>query len=311
MTKVFIDGSAGTTGLNIRERLIGRADVELIVLPEEQRKDISARQDALNSCDVAFLCLPDDAAREAVSLIENPAVAVIDASTAHRTAEGWVYGFPELSGQREKIRASKRIANPGCYASGFIALIRPLTEGGFLSPEASVKCHALSGYTGGGAKTITQYEDAGRDRELKSPRHYGLTLSHKHVPEMMKLTGLTKKPLFAPIICDFPRGMAVSVMFELSELGGVGSPEALRALYKDYYSGAQLVKVMEEKSDIGGFLGSNNLSERDIMELHVFGNEEQVMLVSRLDNLGKGASGAAVQNMNILIGADETAGLDL
>lgn len=309
MTKVFIDGSAGTTGLQIYDRLKKRPDVELVILPDEVRKDTAARKDALNSCDVAFLCLPDPAAIEAEGFVENPDVKIIDASTAHRVADGWVYGLPEIKGQREKIAASKRIANPGCYATGFITLVRPLVESGILDEDSVIACHALSGYTGGGKKTIAQYEAPDRDVELDSPRHYGLTLSHKHIPEMMKFSLLKIKPLFAPIICDFPQGMVVSVMLSLTEMKRVAKMDELCELYGDYYSGSPIVKL--GKAPESGFLGSNNLCGKDTLEIFVSGNEEQVILSSRLDNLGKGASGAAVQNMNILLGIDETTGLSL
>jgi N-acetyl-gamma-glutamyl-phosphate reductase len=309
--KVFIDGSAGTTGLHIHERLSMRSDIELMTLSDDKRKDDNARKDALNSCDIAFLCLPDDAARQAVSFIENPDVRVIDASTAHRVADGWVYGFAELTGQREKIAASKRVANPGCYATGFISLIRPLTENGILPKDVSIACHALSGYTGAGKSAIAQYEAKERDSELDSPRHYGLKLAHKHIPEMMALCGLTKKPLFAPMICDYPQGMVVTALLDANTLCGDVSIEKLRQLYSDYYAGSKIVKLAAEGEPQSGFLGANNLAGRDILEIFVCGNESQLMLSARLDNLGKGASGAAVQNLNIMIGADETSGLVL
>lgn len=309
MTKVFIDGSAGTTGLQIYERLAGRDDIELMLLPDSVRKDVSARRDALNSCDIAFLCLPDEAAIEAAGLVENPKVKLIDASTAHRVSEDWVYGFPEITGQREKIASSKRIANPGCYATGFISIVRPLVESGVLPLDTIVTCHALSGYTGGGKKTIAQYESADRDGELNSPRHYGLTLNHKHIPEMMKQSLLTNKPLFAPIICDFPQGMVVSVMLDKTMIAGRENVNSLLELYEDYYSGSPVIKI--GKTPESGFLGSNNLGGRDSLEIFVSGNDEQFALFSRLDNLGKGASGAAVQNMNILLNIDETTGLVL
>ncbi|MGM9521489.1 MAG: N-acetyl-gamma-glutamyl-phosphate reductase [Oscillospiraceae bacterium] len=309
--KVFIDGSAGTTGLQIYGRLEAREDIELMTLSDEARKDPSARKEALNSCDIAFLCLPDDAARQAVSLIENPDVRVIDASTAHRTADGWTYGFPELKGQREKIAGSKRVANPGCYATGFISLIRPLVETGTLPADSVIACHALSGYTGGGKKTIAEYESPERDVELDSPRHYGVSLNHKHIPEMMAVSGLTRKPLFSPIICDYPQGMVVTVLIDMGQLNGGRSIGAVRNIYSDYYAGSAVVELRPEDAPSCGFMGSNNLAGRDILQIFVCGNESQLMLSARLDNLGKGASGAAVQNMNILMGADETTGLVL
>ncbi len=309
--RVFIDGAAGTTGLQIRERLGNRAEFEVMELTGELRKDLGARRDALNSCDVAILCLPDSAAEDAVELIENPDTRVIDASTAHRTAAGWVYGFPELRGQRERIAAAKRVANPGCYATGFIALIRPLVESGVLPRDANIACHGLSGYTGGGKKTIAQYEDTGRDEELSSPRHYGVTLNHKHVPEMTHVCGLTRKPLFVPIICDFPRGMVVTVMLGLDQFTGGQSIRSLRELYSEYYSGSAVVTLRPEGAPSCGFMGTNNLAGNDGLQIFVCGNDEQVLLASRLDNLGKGASGAAVQNLNIMAGLAETTGLVL
>lgn len=311
MTKVFIDGSAGTTGLQIYDRLSERKDVELMILSDEKRKIPEERKNVLNSCDVAFLCLPDAAAVEAVSFIENPEVKVIDASTAHRTNDNWVYGLPELHGQREKIAASKRIANPGCYATGFISLIRPLIENEIISDDTYIPCHALSGYTGGGKGTIAAYESDGRDAELSSPRHYGLTMSHKHIPEMMKLCSLKRKPMFAPIICDFPQGMVVSVLLDMEQLKTASSISAIREIYSDYYSGSPVISLMPENMPESGFLGTNNLAGKDILEIFVGGNDGQLMLASRLDNLGKGASGAAVQNLNILMGIDETTGLSL
>ena len=309
--KVFIDGSAGTTGLQIHGRLEAREDIELITLSEKLRKDEGARRDALNSCDIAFLCLPDDAAREAVSFIENPDVRVIDASTAHRTAPGWVYGLPELTGQREKIAAAKRVANPGCYATGFISLVRPLVEAGVLPPDAHISCHALSGYTGAGKKTIAVYESPERDVELDSPRHYALAMAHKHIPEMVAVCGLERRPMFAPIICDYPQGMVVTVMFDMDQLRGPSQVESVRDVYRDYYAKGGTKSVAGDDEPAGGFLGANNLAGRDILRIFVSGNEGQLMLSAQLDNLGKGASGAAVQNMNILMGIDETTGLVL
>ncbi len=309
MTKVFIDGSAGTTGLQIYDRLSHRKDIELITLSDEVRKDLRARKDALNSCDIAFLCLPDDAAREAVSLVERSDVKLIDASTAHRVSEEWVYGLPEIKGQREKIAGATRIANPGCYATGFVTIVRPLVEAGFLNGDSFIACHALSGYTGGGKKTIAQYENPERDQELESPRHYGLTLSHKHIPEMMKYSMLKRKPLFSPIICDFPQGMVVSIMVDSDLMEKPASVEIVKELYGDYYSGSPVISLGKDPEN--GFLGSNNLSGRDNLEIFVNGNESQLIISSRLDNLGKGASGAAVQNMNILMNLEETTGLNV
>mgnify|MGYP002798870804 FL=1 len=264
----------------------------------------------MNQADLVFLCLPDQAACEAVSLVTNDHTRIIDASTAHRTAPGWVYGFPELGGgQREAIAAAKRVANPGCYATGFIALVRPLVEQGILPADAALTAHALSGYTGGGKKTIAQYEAADREPELVSPRHYAVNLNHKHIPEMMAVCGLTRRPIFMPIICDFPQGMVVTVPLYLDQLRGEQSVGSLREVYDDYYRGAAFVKLRPADAPACGFIGSNNLAGSNELQIFVCGNDEQVMLAARLDNLGKGAAGAAVQNMNLMLGFDETAGL--
>ena len=305
MKNVFIDGSAGTTGLRIRERLAARGDIELTILPEELRKDPAARRDALNAADIAFLCLPDAAAVEAVALVENPGTAIIDTSTAHRVAPGWEYGFPELSGRRARIRASKRIANPGCHASGFIALVEPLVRGGLLRPGAALSCFSLTGYSGGGKKMIAEYEAPERSPLLAAPRQYGLSQNHKHLPEMKAVCGLEVAPAFAPVVAPFYSGMEVTVPVFRADLAA--TPGEIRAFYRSYYAEG-LVHVAEGDGE-GGFLSSAAFSGRDDMEVAVFGNEDRVLLVSRFDNLGKGASGAAIQNMNILIGADESAGL--
>lgn len=305
MAKVFIDGSAGTTGLRIRERLAGRSDIELITLTEELRKDTAARAEALNAADVAFLCLPDAAAIEAVSLVNNDATAMIDTSTAHRTADGWEYGFAELHGRRERIAASKRIANPGCHASGFIALVEPLVCEGVIAKSAKLTCTSLTGYSGGGKSMIAQYEDAERDALLDAPRQYGIAQKHKHLPEMAKVCGLDFDPIFMPIVAPFYSGMEVTVPLFASDVdGGI---ERIREIYADYYKNG-LVKFVET-ADEGGFLSAGALSGRDDMQITVCGNDERILLISRFDNLGKGASGAAIQNMNILLGVDETTGL--
>ena len=302
--KVFIDGSAGTTGLRIRERLAERGDLEVVVLPDEVRKDIGARRAALNAADVAFLCLPDAAAIEAVSLVDNPDTVVIDTSTAHRTASGWSYGFPELW-RREQIAASKRIANPGCHASGFVALVAPLVREGLLSPDVALSCFSLTGYSGGGKKMIADYEQAARDPRLCAPRQYALSQSHKHLPEMSAITGLTTLPAFCPIVGDFYSGMEVTVpVFGKDLKGGI---EDVRAIYRALYSNALV--HFEEESDEEGFLSASHMAERDDMEIRVQGNDERMLLIARFDNLGKGASGAAIQNMNILLGVEETTGL--
>ncbi len=307
MTKIFIDGSAGTTGLRIYERLGGRNDIELIRLSEELRKDTNARRDALNSADIAFLCLPDAAAIEAVSLIENPDTAVIDTSTAHRTREGWEYGFPELYGRRERIRASKRIANPGCHASGFVALVEPLVRAGIIKADARLTAHSLTGYSGGGKKMIAEYEDGARDTLLDAPRQYGLTQNHKHLPEMSRICGLTVSPVFCPIVAPYYAGMEVTVPLFCEDI--YGGADDIKAVYRDCYKNG-LVRFVES-ADEGGFLSAGKMNGRDDMEINVCGNGERILLISRFDNLGKGASGAAIQNMNILLGADECTGLNV
>jgi len=309
--KIYIDGKEGTTGLQIYERLGGRDDIELLLIDEDKRKDVEERRRLLNAADLAFLCLPDAAAVEAVSLIENDHTRVIDCSTAHRTAEGWGYGFPELHGQREKIVTAKRVANPGCYATGFLSLVRPLVETGALDPEAYVTCHALSGYTGAGKKAIAQYTAPDRDGELGSPRHYAVTLGHKHLPEMRLVSGLSRKPIFMPMICDFPQGMTVTVPLFAQQLKGAASIGALRELYAGYYAGSPVVSLRPADAPSCGFIGANNLAGKDTLQIFVNGNGEQLMLTARLDNLGKGASGAAVQNMNLMLGFEETKGLEL
>ena len=307
MTKVFIDGSAGTTGLRIAQRLSQREDLQLLKLPEELRKDIAARKEIINSADIVFLCLPDDAAREAVTLVENSAVTVIDTSTAHRTHPDWAYGFPELTGQREKIRASRRIANPGCHASGFVALVAPLVEKGLIEKDALLTSFSLTGYSGGGKKMIAEYEDPNRDALLKGPRQYALTQQHKHLKEMVHLCGLENAPVFCPIVGDFYSGMEVTVPLFASQLRG--SMEDIKQLYRSYYASG-LVHYCEE-TDNGGMLSASAFSFKDDMQVGVFGNDERILLTARFDNLGKGASGAAIQNMNIVLGVDEATGLNV
>ncbi|MBR3847846.1 MAG: N-acetyl-gamma-glutamyl-phosphate reductase [Oscillospiraceae bacterium] len=307
MTKVFIDGSVGTTGLRIVERLIRRRDIELISLPEELRKNVEARREKLNEAEIVFLCLPDDAARESVSLIENDTTKVIDTSTAHRTADGWAYGFPELSGRREKIVSSKRVANPGCHASGVIALVAPLVEKGIIAKDIALSAVSLTGYSGGGKKMIAEYEGEGRDALLDAPRMYGLSQSHKHIPEILKICGLSKAPVFSPIVAPFYSGMEVIVSLAYEDFSA--SVDEIKKLYSEYYSNG-LVRF-NDSADENGFLSAGKYSGRDDMEISVFGNEDRLTLVSRFDNLGKGASGAAIQNMNILLGVDEKTGLDV
>ncbi len=305
MTKVFIDGSAGTTGLRIWQRLAGREDLTLVTLPEELRKDLNARKDALNGADVAFLCLPDAAAIEAVSLIESDHVAVIDTSTAHRVSPDWDYGFPELSSEhREAIVHSKRVANPGCHASGFIAGVYPLVRHGVISADFPLTAYSLTGYSGGGKKMIAEYEDENRDPRHESDRIYATSLTHKHLPEMRKLCGLTKKPVFSPIVGDFYAGMATSVL-----LPGVDAQRAWEAL-RDHYAGQKLVSV----APLGGdesVIYANTYAGKDTMRIQVSGQQDQCMVTAIFDNLGKGASGAAIQNMNLLLGLEETTGLSL
>ena len=302
---VFIDGAAGTTGLRIHERLAEREDISLLILPEEKRKDTAARREALNAADIAFLCLPDAAAIEAVSLIENKNTAVIDTSTAHRTAPGWEYGFPELTGRRARIAGAKCIANPGCHASGFVALVEPLVRAGVLTPTAPLSCFSLTGYSGGGKSMIAAYEAADPDPLLTAPRQYGLTQNHKHLKEMQVITGIADAPLFCPIVAPFYSGMEVTVPLARSQVKG--SIADLLALYRDYYREG-LVRV-SDAADEGGFLSAAAFSGRDDMQITVTGNEERILLIARFDNLGKGASGSAIQNMNILLGADEAYGL--
>ena len=308
MKRVFIDGSAGTTGLRIRERLSSRTDLEPVVLPEELRKDVSARRDALNSADVAFLCLPDAAAIEAVALVENPETVIIDTSTAHRTSDGWEYGFPELAGRRARIASAKRIANPGCHASGFIALVEPLVSAELISRDVALSAFSLTGYSGGGKKMIADYDSklGAKDLLYFGGRQYALGQSHKHLPEMMKVCGLSVAPAFCPIIVPHLSGMETTVTLFARDLKG--SPDDIRRVYADLYRDNGLVRYVADPSE-EGVLSSAALSGRDDMEVSVYGNDERILLVARFDNLGKGASGAAIQNMNLALGCGETSGL--
>ena len=305
MTKVFIDGSAGTTGLRIVERLEARKDLQLLILPDELRKSPEARADALASADVAFLCLPDDAAKESAALAAGSKVKIIDTSTAHRIDPNWVYGMPELAGQKERIIASNRIANPGCHASGFIALVAPLVQQGILPKDAAVSCFSLTGYSGGGKKMIAQYEDPNRDPLLNAPRQYAMGQSHKHLPEMVALCGLETAPVFCPIVADFYSGMEVTVSLFAKQLKGTLAD--IQDLYKTYYSGGLI--HFDESADPDGLLSALAYEGRDDMGVSVFGNDERILLTARFDNLGKGASGAAIQNMNLLLGLDQATGL--
>lgn len=308
MKKVFIDGSAGTTGLRIVERLENRKDIELIKLTEENRKDIEARRKALNEADIAFLCLPDKASIEAVALTENANTVLLDTSTAHRTLDGWAYGFPELSGeQKEKIINSKRIAVPGCHASGFIALVYPLVEKGILHKDTLLSCFSLTGYSGGGKGMIAEYESAEREELLNAPRQYGITQSHKHLPEMVKICGIENPPAFIPVVSDFYSGMEVTIPLFASQIKG--DAEDIKQIYKEKYQGP-IVKYTENFAE-DGFVSANKLSFNDGMEISVSGNQDRILLIARYDNLGKGASGAAIQCMNLVLGIAETAGLDI
>ena len=343
MKSVFIDGSAGTTGLRIRERLATRADLRVVVLPDDVRKDPEARRAALNDADVAFLCLPDAAAVEAVAMVENPKTVVIDTSTAHRTADGWEYGFPELAGRRERIARATRIANPGCHASGFIALVEPLVLAGVLPRSAQLAAFSLTGYSGGGKKMIGAYEEIielsnnriiecvknGQKVETSTAnstirqfdysiilggRQYALAQSHKHLPEMAKVCELEKAPIFSPIVVPHYSGMEVTVQVaadQFQDLPAGGVLAVLKKIYQDYYKTGLVRFVDDPAAAEGGFLSSAALTGRDVMEVSVYGNEERVLLVSRFDNLGKGASGAAIQNMNIVLGCAEDEGLTL
>ena len=306
MISVFIDGSAGTTGLRISERLSERKDLSLIHLDEAHRKDPKAREEALNAAQVAFLCLPDDAAREAVSLVHGETV-IIDTSTAHRTAPGWVYGFPELPGQQEKIIHANRIANPGCHASGFIALVAPLVQAGLLKAGAALTCFSLTGYSGGGKKMIAEYENPHRDLAYQSPRQYGLTQQHKHLKEMIHICGLDTAPVFCPIVSDFYSGMEVTVPVFRKDL--LGTAEDIRQLYAEVYH-TPVVHYESFPEDLA-MLPANQMAGRDDMVIRVAGNEDRILLTACFDNLGKGASGAAIQNMNIVLGLDQTLGLNV
>ena len=310
MKKIFIDGKAGTTGLRIYERLAERADLEIILLSDDERKSPEARKRALNAADIAFLCLPDDAAREAVSMIENENTVVLDTSTAHRTDPSWCYGFPELSDEFEaKLKSAKRIAVPGCHASGFISLVYPLVESGMLGSDALLCCHSLTGYSGGGKKMIAEYESKERGELLDAPRQYGITQMHKHLKEMKAITGIDEAPCFSPIVSDFYSGMLVTVSIFKSQLKeGFGIDDIKRA-YAEKYNG-EIVKYVESFDD-GGFMAANAVAGKDIMLVTVAGNEDRIQLTALYDNLGKGASGAAIQCMNMKLGVDKTTGLVL
>lgn len=309
MTKVYIDGSAGTTGLRIRERLAARQDMEILTLPEELRKDEASRRQRMNESDITFFCLPDAAAVEAEALVTEPHVRIIDTSTAHRTLPGWHYGFPELSrGHREGLTQAARVSVPGCHASGFLALVYPLVTGGILPADYPLVCYSVTGYSGGGKSMIAAYQDPERDEELDSPRQYGVTQQHKHLKEMQAVPGLLRAPVFAPVVADYYSGMVVSVPLYTHLLTGKQTPESLREYFRDYYEGQPFLHVADE---VPSFIGANTLAGKDTMELLVSGNDERILLAARFDNLGKGASGAAIQCMNIMLGLPETTGLEM
>lgn len=309
---VFVDGQEGTTGLRIHEYLTARADIEVLKIAAERRKDNAERARLLNAADVAFLCLPDAAAREAVALVSNPATCLIDASTAHRTLPGWAFGLPELApGQREAIRAAKRIANPGCHASAFILLLRPLIDAGIVPKELALSATSITGYSGGGKKMIEQYQ-AGGDKRLESPRPYGLKLAHKHVPEMMAHTGLTTKPVFMPIVGNFYKGLAVSVPLHLAQLAPGTDAQTLQRAFEQRYAGERFMRVMPLNDTAtleDGFFDVQGANDSNRVDVFVFADAGQAILIARVDNLGKGASGAAVQCMNLHLGCDEGLGL--
>ena len=311
--KVYIDGQEGTTGLKILERFEGRNDIELLRISEDKRKDSAERARLINMSDYTFLCLPDDAAREAVSFVDNDHVRIIDASTAHRTNPDWAYSFPELSPEhREKIRTSNRVAVPGCYASGFASIVYPLVHSGIIPADYPVFAYATSGYSGAGKKAIAVYEGDDKPFEFNSPRQYALSQQHKHLPEMKAVSGLTYTPMFNPMVCDYFSGMVVSVPIQTRTLPSKVTAEQVHEMYAKHYEGAKMIEVMPLMSadeQKGFFLASNTLSGTNGMQIFVFGSDEQILLCSRLDNLGKGASGAAVQCLNIMLGIDETTGL--
>ena len=313
-TKIFIDGSEGTTGLRIHERFAGRDDVEILPIASELRKDVGERKRLINESDITFLCLPDSAARESTGLIENENVRIIDTSTAHRTEEGWAYGFPELSGEfRERIARGKRIAVPGCYATGFISLVYPLIQSGILPKDYPVATFAMSGYSGAGKKAIAVYESKDRAPEFDAPREYALSQQHKHLKEMTKITGLQRTPLFSPMVCDYYSGMIVTLPLYTDLLNGKPSLQEVQEKLAAFYEGEPFIQVMPlgKEEETNGFLAGNARSGWDGLEIFVTGNEDRILISSRFDNLGKGASGAAIQCMNIMMGVDEKKGLNL
>jgi N-acetyl-gamma-glutamyl-phosphate reductase len=311
---VFVDGQHGTTGLKIRERLHGRNDIDVIEIADEKRKDAAAKKKLINEADIVFLCLPDDAARESVSLITNDSVCVIDGSTAHRITEGWVYGLPEYKKeQRELIKKSRRITVPGCHATGFVLMLYPLVAGGIVAADYPVSAHAVAGYSGGGRVMIAEYDNDGAPDYIKNPRPYALTLNHKHIPEMTKYTGLARPPIFAPTVVNIYDGEIVSVPLVPECLEKKLTAKEIREVLAAYYEGERFVKVMPYPADgylKNGFLTFTDCNNTNNLEIFVFGNKDRVLLSARYDNLGKGASGAAVQNMNLILGVDENTGLE-
>ena len=309
--KIYIDGKDGTTGLQIYDRLAARSDIELLLIDEEKRKDPAERKRLMAAADIVFLCLPDAAAVEAVALAEGTGARIIDASTAHRTAPGWIYGFPEMMrGQREAIASARWVANPGCHATGFISIVAPLVQAGVLPRSTDLACFSLTGYSGGGKKMIAQYEAPDREEILGSPGLYGLTQAHKHLPEMQKICGLDKAPVFTPIVDDYYKGMATTVPLHMGQLTGVSTLYQVWQVLADHYAGERLVRVAPAGyAEAGTKLYGGARAGRDDLTLVVAGNDEAFTITALFDNLGKGASGAAVQNMNIMLGFEETAGL--
>jgi N-acetyl-gamma-glutamyl-phosphate reductase len=313
-TKIFIDGSEGTTGLRIYERFMNRDDIELLKISPELRKDVNERKRLINESDITFLCLPDAAAIESVSLVENEKVRIIDTSTAHRTNEGWAYGFPELSKEHfDKIKNGKRVAVPGCHASGFIGVVYPLVASNVLPKDYPVSAFSITGYSGGGKKMIAEYEEKDRDVLLEAPREYALTQSHKHLKEMKAICGLSKQPLFSPIVADYYSGMVVSVQLYMDMLNNVKNVNEIYDLYKNYYEDSEFIKVMPvgAEEDQKNMLSGNACSGWDGMRIYINGNDERVVVSSQFDNLGKGASGAAIQCLNIMTGQNPKHGLNL
>ncbi|MFA9487245.1 MULTISPECIES: N-acetyl-gamma-glutamyl-phosphate reductase [unclassified Mannheimia] len=309
--KIFVDGAVGTTGLRIHERLSQAEDIELLILPEEQRKELDARLAKVAEADLTFLCLPDEASKELVANAPQNA-RICDTSTAHRIDPDWVYGFAELTGQAAKIKNANRVAVPGCHATGYIALVRPLVEKGVLPADYPLSCHSLTGYSGGGKAMIADYENPNRGDALNAPRAYGLALKHKHLPEMKALTQMQNPPIFTPVVADFYSGMLVTVPLPMSVLQVVKSGEEIANLLADYYQDSQLISVHPfQDLPEDGMLSANAFSGKDSLEIFVYGNETQVLLAARFDNLGKGASGAAVQCMNIMLGREEISGLNI